>query len=35
MKLPLKKAVDGRSDPYLALLNYRASPLEHGGSVKS
>uniref|UniRef100_A0A672Q3W0 Integrase catalytic domain-containing protein n=1 Tax=Sinocyclocheilus grahami TaxID=75366 RepID=A0A672Q3W0_SINGR len=32
VKLLLKKAVDSRSDPYLALLNYRASPLEHGVS---
>lgn len=32
VKLLLKKAVDSQSDPYLALLNYRASPLEHGVS---
>uniref|UniRef100_A0A3B3QWT0 Integrase catalytic domain-containing protein n=1 Tax=Paramormyrops kingsleyae TaxID=1676925 RepID=A0A3B3QWT0_9TELE len=32
VKLLLKKAGDSRSDPYLALLNYRASPLEHGVS---
>ncbi len=32
VKLLLKKAEDSRSDPYLALLNYRASPLEHGVS---
>ncbi|XP_048054388.1 uncharacterized protein K02A2.6-like [Megalobrama amblycephala] len=30
VKMLLKKAVSSKSDPYLALLNYRASPLEHG-----
>uniref|UniRef100_A0A8C5N550 Integrase catalytic domain-containing protein n=1 Tax=Gouania willdenowi TaxID=441366 RepID=A0A8C5N550_GOUWI len=32
VKQILKKAQDSGSDPYLALLSYRASPLEHGKS---
>ena len=32
VKQLLKKAKDSNSDPYLALLSYRASPLEHGMS---
>lgn len=32
VKLLLKKAVDSQSDPYLALLNYHATSLEHGVS---
>lgn len=32
VKQLLKKARDSNSDPYLALLSYRASPLEHGMS---
>ncbi|KAI7810790.1 hypothetical protein IRJ41_006595 [Triplophysa rosa] len=32
VKQLLKKAVSSKGDPYLALLNYRASPLEHGMS---
>ncbi|KAL7836399.1 hypothetical protein AOLI_G00276830 [Acnodon oligacanthus] len=28
----LRKAMDGNGDAYLALLSYRASPLEHGMS---
>ncbi|KAL1264137.1 hypothetical protein QQF64_004492 [Cirrhinus molitorella] len=30
IKQLLKKAASSKGDPYLALLNYRASPLEHG-----
>ncbi|KAI7804246.1 hypothetical protein IRJ41_003255 [Triplophysa rosa] len=30
VKQLLKKAASSKGDPYLALLNYRASPLEHG-----
>uniref|UniRef100_A0A9J8BEJ1 Integrase catalytic domain-containing protein n=1 Tax=Cyprinus carpio carpio TaxID=630221 RepID=A0A9J8BEJ1_CYPCA len=30
LKQLLKKAADSKSDPYLALLNYRTSPLECG-----
>ena len=30
VKQLLKKAQDNNSDPCLALLSYRASPLEHG-----
>uniref|UniRef100_A0A673AT44 Integrase catalytic domain-containing protein n=1 Tax=Sphaeramia orbicularis TaxID=375764 RepID=A0A673AT44_9TELE len=32
VKRLLKKARDSKADPYLALLSYRASPLEHGKS---
>lgn len=32
VKQLLKKARDSKADPYLALLSYRASPLEHGRS---
>lgn len=32
VKLLLKKAMDSNSDPYLALLNYRDTPLKHGKS---
>lgn len=32
VKQLLRKAQDSGSDPYLALLSYRASPLEHGKS---
>lgn len=32
VKQLLKKAQESHSDPYLALLSYRASPLEHGMS---
>uniref|UniRef100_A0A8D0C7Y7 Gypsy retrotransposon integrase-like protein 1 n=1 Tax=Scleropages formosus TaxID=113540 RepID=A0A8D0C7Y7_SCLFO len=32
VKQLLKKASESKSDPYLALLSYRASPLEHGAS---
>lgn len=32
VKLLIKKAVDSKTDPYLALLNYRATPLSHGRS---
>uniref|UniRef100_A0A669DK63 Gypsy retrotransposon integrase-like protein 1 n=1 Tax=Oreochromis niloticus TaxID=8128 RepID=A0A669DK63_ORENI len=32
VKQLLKKAQDSKADPYLALLSYRASPLEHGKS---
>ena len=32
VKLLIKKALDTNSDPYLALLNYRATPLKHGRS---
>jgi hypothetical protein len=32
VKQLLKKAQESNSDPYLALLSYRASPLEHGMS---
>lgn len=30
IKQLLKKAIDSKSDPYLALLSYRAAPLECG-----
>uniref|UniRef100_A0AAR2K7E9 Integrase catalytic domain-containing protein n=1 Tax=Pygocentrus nattereri TaxID=42514 RepID=A0AAR2K7E9_PYGNA len=30
VKLLLKKAMDSKTDPYLALLNYRSTPLSHG-----
>lgn len=32
VKLLIKKAVDSKTDPYLALLNYWATPLSHGRS---
>ncbi|XP_040915366.1 uncharacterized protein K02A2.6-like [Toxotes jaculatrix] len=32
VKRLLKKAIDSKTDPYLALLSYRASPLECGAS---
>lgn len=32
VKLLIKKALDSNSDPYLALLNYRDTPLKHGKS---
>merc|ERR1712035_209470 len=32
VKLLIKKALDSKSDPYLALLNYRDTPLKHGKS---
>lgn len=32
VKLLIKKALDSKSDPYLALLNHRDTPLKHGKS---
>ncbi len=32
VKQLLKKASEGKADPYLTLLSYQATPLEHGAS---